>query len=556
MNVTEGTVAGTSVVSMINNSSNKNNTSKNAINIESNTITAHGNAKGIKSISNDFSSINSNIIHTTDQTEGDGVELSNNFGTIISCNQFVQNGDHANKTASAIFNKLSAYSFIQCNELNDFPVGMEFFGMNLDDIIKGNEFKNHNLGLLYDHEAVTGEQKFNGNTWNYIYPWYGAVHTSGDKGLIEESKYFVDGGNYLNHLTTIHTGTLADWFISNSDFSSFQCSPSSSCLFGTPDIFRIAPDRDSLNLAISNDSLHSLVYPGSYSWMAKRQLYKSFLHWPTSLQEHSDYQSFYANNTNETVGKFSSIEYAVKSSVQPDSTQMTNLESYRTSQEFARNMLDSLEAQPVLNLPAISQAYSQLNTAKTGAGQIFQNIASNWSTIVNQQDTANQAIYTQYDYEANQKFANSLWLKSLLDGIQSISDSQMTLLANLAYQCPLEAGQGVITARAILMQLGNYSFDDRTLCEPVENRENKNATKISEVGFYPNPASSEITLAFPNNLDCQRLKIVNIVGQVLSILESPKSGQSVKIDSLANGLYILVFEFKDSASQTLKLFKN
>ena len=193
---------------------------------------------------------------------------------------------------------------------------------------------------------------------------------------------------------------------------------------------------------------------------------------------------------------------------------------------------------------------------KSGAAQIFQNIASNWSTIVNQQDTANQAIYTQYDYEANQKFANSLWLKSLLNGIQSISDSQMTLLANLAYQCPLEAGQGVITARAILMQLGNYSFDDRNLCQPVENRENKNATNIREVEFYPNPASSEITLAFPSNLHCQRLKIVNIVGQVLSILESPKSGQSVRIGSLANGLYILVFEFKDCASQTLKLFKN
>lgn len=209
-----------------------------------------------------------------------------------------------------------------------------------------------------------------------------------------------------------------------------------------------------------------------------------------------------------------------------------------------------------MNQTTINQAYNQLSSIKTGAAQILQNIASNWSTIVNQQDTANQAIYTQYDYEGNQKFANSLWLKSLLNGIQSISDSQITLLENLAYQCPLVGGQGVITARSILMQLGNYSFDDRTLCQPVENRENKKAPNISEVGFYPNPASSEITLAFPSNLDCQRLKIVNIVGQVLSILESPKSGQSIRIDSIANGMYILVFEFKDSESQTLKLFKN
>ena len=141
-------------------------------------------------------------------------------------------------------------------------------------------------------------------------------------------------------------------------------------------------------------------------------------------------------------------------------------------------------------------------------------------------------------------------------GIQSINDSQMTFLANLAYQCPLKTDQGVITARAILIQLGNYSFDDRVLCQPVENRENKNATNIREIGFYPNPASSEITLALPSDLDCQRLKIVNIVGQVISIFETPKSGQSIKIDSLANGMYILVFDFKDSASQSLKLFKN
>ena len=64
-----------------------------------------------------------------------------------------------------------------------------------------------------------------------------------------------------------------------------------------------------------------------------------------------------------------------------------------------------------MNQTAINQAYNQLSSIKTGAAQILQNIASNWSTIVNQQDTANQAVYTQYDYEANQKFAKEPLVK-------------------------------------------------------------------------------------------------------------------------------------------------
>lgn len=104
-----------------------------------------------------------------------------------------------------------------------------------------------------------------------------------------------------------------------------------------------------------------------------------------------------------------------------------------------------------MNQTAINLAYNQLSNTKSGAAQIFQSITSNWSTIVNQQDAVNNNVNASESYAIQQKMANKLLLKSMSSGIQSISDSQMTFLANLAYQCPLKTDQGVIKARAILI---------------------------------------------------------------------------------------------------------
>ncbi len=555
LSVTDGTSPGASVVSNVNNNFMAGNYPEGVL-VESNTITANGDAVGIRSSYNTFTSIKNNIIRTQSQSKGDGVVLENDFGTVVSCNQFLQNGTTDNKPAAGIFNKTAAFSFIQCNEMNDFPKGMEFFGPNLDDIIKGNEFNNHNVGLLYDHEAVTGEQKWNGNTWNDTYAWYGAVHTSGDNNLIQLSEYRVDSGNFPTHGTTVYTANIsADWFIINSQNYSFQCSPESSCLFGAPQIFGSTPNRDSLNLAISNDSLHSTVYPGSYAWMAKRQLYSSFLQWPGSLQEHADYQSFYNTYSNQSVGKFASIENKIRFGGVPTYNQIQSLASYRTTQDNMVRLLDSLENMPVLNLPAISQAYTYLNTTKQNAGQIIQGIYLSRDTVLQTQQSENTAINTSNNYESNQKTANNLLLKALALGIANLDSTEISQLEDIAEQCPLEGGEGVYTARSILVQIGEYDYNDRDLCEIVEEREIKTKDLGLNSGFYPNPASNEIILILPEDKVCQKISISNNLGQVLLIEKSPVTGQAINLSNFANGIYILEFEYKDGI-EGKKVIKN
>jgi hypothetical protein len=555
LSVTDGTSPGSSVVSNVNNNFMAGNYPEGVL-VESNTLTANGDAVGIRSSFNTFTSIESNIIRTQSKSKGDGVVLENDFGTVVSCNQFIQNGSTEDNKAAGIFNKTAAFSFIQCNEMNDFPKGMEFFGPNLDDIIKGNEFNNHYVGLLYDHEAVTGEQKWNGNTWNNTYAWYGAAHTSLNDKLIQQSEYRVDSGNFPTHGTTVFTANIsADWFIINSQNYSFHCSPESSCLFGAPQIFGSAPNRDSLNLAISNDSLHSSVYPGSYAWMAKRQLYSSFLHWPGSLQEHADYQSFYNTYTNQSVGKFASIENKIRFGGAPTYSQMQNMASYRASQANMVRLLDSLENMTVPNLPAISQAYNYLNTTKQNADQIIQGIYLSRDTVLQTQQSENTAINTSYIYESNQKTANNLLFKVLALGITNLDSTEISQLEDIAEQCPLEGGEGVYTARSILVQIGEYDYNDRDLCEIVEEREIKTKDLGLNSGFFPNPASNEITLIIPANKVCQRVSISNSLGQVLLIEKSPLNGHSMDLSGFANGIYFLEFDFVDS-TESQKLIKN
>ena len=74
-------------------------------------------------------------------------------------------------------------------------------------------------------------------------------------------------------------------------------------------------------------------------------------------------------------------------------------------------------------------------------------------------------------------------------------------------------------------------------------------------GFFPNPASNEITLIIPANKVCQRVSISNSLGQVLLIEKSPLNGHSMDLSGFANGIYFLEFDFVDS-TESQKLIKN
>ena len=176
-------------------------------------------------------------------------------------------------------------------------------------------------------------------------------------------------------------------------------------------------------------------------------------------------------------------------------------------------------------------------------------------TVLQTQQSENTAINTSNNYESNQKTANNLLLKALALGIANLDSTEISQLEDIAEQCPLEGGEGVYTARSILVQIGEYDYNDRDLCEIVEEREIKTKDLGLNSGFYPNPASNEIILILPEDKVCQKISISNNLGQVLLIEKSPVTGQAINLSNFANGIYILEFEYKDGI-EGKKLIKN
>lgn len=156
----------------------------------------------------------------------------------------------------------------------------------------------------------------------------------------------------------------------------------------------------------------------------------------------------------------------------------------------------------------------------------------------------------------NLQFSNCGVLKSLTSGFTSLDSTELTQLENIANQCPLEGGQGVFVARSILVQLGNYEFDDRNLCEILEERGSKAQTKEFVAGFYPNPALNEITFIIPNEKDCQSVRLLSTIGQEIFKIAKPVNGQNMKIGQLVTGIYFLEYQYADSSKESFKLIKN
>ncbi|MDV7401665.1 hypothetical protein RZS08_60155, partial [Arthrospira platensis SPKY1] len=86
--------------------------------------------------------------------------------------------------SAGIYIQMMDAGAIRCNDISDYPRGIEYFGMSQGSLMEGNTLTDHHIGLLYDHEAETGIHEWSGNRWTTEYDTQngeiGARNTSDD----------------------------------------------------------------------------------------------------------------------------------------------------------------------------------------------------------------------------------------------------------------------------------------------------------------------------------------------------------------------------------------
>ncbi len=177
--------------------------------------------------------------------------------------------------------------------------------------------------------------------------------------------------------------------------------------------------------------------------------------------------------------------------------------------------------------------------------------------------TKNNQVSAQVSPEANEKALNTVYLETYAQGIYQLNSSQLSIVENIASQCPYTGGNAVFTAWNILRTIEpSRTFDDSVLCNnyslrKAHNQQTKNEIHSASIfRVYPNPTTGLVTIEsyFDLNTDVT-INLVNMIGKIVKSEKIEMKGSSFTIDIsiLNSGVYQYQILVNDESNQSGKL---
>ncbi|MCX6271143.1 MAG: hypothetical protein NTU44_07990, partial [Bacteroidetes bacterium] len=321
-----------------------------------------------------------------------------------------------------------------CNNLGDLLVGAGFHDQCLGDSIQGNIFNDHTIGLYYNINAITGEQRNKGNVWDGSYNGgYAAKHT-GDYNVRILSRYYAQISlSYLFPPSVFGSG----WFNPSLDPNFYLC-----YICEEPEnLSQNNPDITMTDYGIANGSLVSTNFEPESRWMASRYLYNKIRTCNINPSIDPQMQIFYDSIKDVSEGKFQDVEIMNKLAVSTDSNSSVTIDQVR--QEIISLMrslliLDSLknsEYPTIYNIEyetikseltgILNELYLQFYEMRTNAQEVK-------TGNVNVAMSQNEMLPSETVYEQNEKIINEIYLNTIGNGISSFTDDQANQIAQVA----------------------------------------------------------------------------------------------------------------------------
>ncbi len=170
----------------------------------------------------------------------------------------------------------------------------------------------------------------------------------------------------------------------------------------------------------------------------------------------------------------------------------------------------------------------------------------------------NTAVSVSLTPAVNHKMVNAIVLNFLLS--DTLATGNLSTLESIAEQCPLEGGDAVYEARAIVSYYTGEDFDDVELCEGAEERQQQDISskplKGAPVVFYPNPTTGQVFWSGTSDQSVT-IRVFNTLGQ-LTIEQLNVTGQA-NLSHLPEGLYQVQLLSSDNAvlaTQKLQIIKH
>jgi hypothetical protein len=157
--------------------------------------------------------------------------------------------------------------------------------------------------------------------------------------------------------------------------------------------------------------------------------------------------------------------------------------------------------------------------------------------------TANNGFVPANAVEQNLQTANNIALNKLSNYNYVVTTQDISILQNIAAQCEMEGGKGVILARNILMQLSKGIIAFANNCNSngrmADNTQPNKVTEESSFTLYPNPNDGNFTLNYTIALDAQ-LNITDVTGKIICSYSLLATNTTIEINcnELSNGVYL------------------
>jgi hypothetical protein len=309
--------------------------------------------------------------------------------------------------------------------------------------------------------------------------------------------------------------------------------------------------------------LEGTIYEDQSTWSAQNFVYDYVQKYPQLATVSSTIGTFY-NNPMSVLYLYQQIEDKIRDLYLPTSSESLQMTNYSLQYDEFNQQLDSM-ATILSNGGVVSNSIYQ--SALTNLNSVVMSIRG-IDSIINARAIfkANNImalvsnLATPFDFLHSYKSITQIYLASIVNGIHSLSQTQVNQINNIAILCPELYGRAVSIAHSLRASLGYQPILSMT-CDVITPRSKPvSVDKNSKlVNVQPNPSATywQVESLQPDQSLVLRMELFTSDGSKISDQWFNNQQNHIEIgnESLQAGLYLLHVSDVNGNMQHLKLIK-
>lgn len=509
--------------------------------VEDNVVTLNGGGLGINLLNTTGASIlNDSISLTNGNVSSNGIFLFGGSKNRVSESKVTgQDADNTGHFGISAFS--SAGNVYCCNTTDETGTGFYFQGACVSpNKLRGNRLADHRIGLLMTSNGILGVQEHTENEWIGSYSLYGAQHLGIPQVVIQSQ--FVADTTLLSEFLPPSIFPNSDWFIVDTTSTTVTACEETNC---TP-LQLLGEDPDYKRIAEGDIETESFTL--NILWQLQRYLYAGIAEATVS---DTSILAFRDSSVYNTIGQFYGIDTGIKDLFEADSFKTQTLSE---NMDAILNLFEGLAEKD--SLLFLYPEDTLLQNERLAILDTLSRKASQNDTLslemLNARDLDSDDLWDENGniavtkiYEQNEKEVNAIYLTTIAKGTRGFSSQQLDDLEAIADQCPLEGGNAVFRARAMLALLGASAvYDDSLNCEAVSEFHVPNPEIVAAafthqpVKVWPNPAGDVLYVRAPGEENAVAI-LYNSTGQPVlkTHLAKGEATHKINVQAIPVGLY-------------------